>query len=46
LPGSCRWRKLETQNANVPACRFRQKMGYALHHQPVLLSPADQPAQQ
>ena len=23
----CRWLKIETQNVNVPACRFYQKMG-------------------
>jgi GNAT superfamily N-acetyltransferase len=26
----CRWLKIETQNVNVPACRFYQKMGCTL----------------
>ncbi len=26
----CRWLKIETQNINVPACRFYQKMGCTL----------------
>jgi streptothricin acetyltransferase len=26
----CRWLKIETQNVNVPACRFYQKMGCIL----------------
>jgi len=26
----CRWLKVETQNVNVPACRFYQKMGCTL----------------
>ena len=26
----CRWPKIETQNVNVPACRFYQKMGCTL----------------
>jgi GNAT superfamily N-acetyltransferase len=26
----CRWLKIETQNINLPACRFYQKMGCTL----------------
>ena len=26
----CRWLKIETQNVNVPACRFYPKMGCTL----------------
>ena len=40
----CRWLKIETQNVNVPACRFYQKMGCTLSAIDRFAYP-DQPAE-